>query len=212
MSALELIAAALGLGFLSGLRLYATVLALGLGIRYEIWKLSPEMSQLAVLADWRVLLAAAIGCVIEFLADKIPWVDSLWDSIHTVIRPIGALVIASQAFGELDPVARTLLMLLGGTAALASHSSKAATRLAVNHSPEPFSNVALSVLGDLFVPAGLWMLFHHPVITLTAVMLFLAVFAWLSVRILRFLRRGFRGLRERRLASGSWLPASATKV
>ena len=195
--ALELVAATLGLGFLSGLRLYGTVLALGLGIRFGIWKLSPEMSQLAVLADGRVLAVAAVACAIEFVADKIPWVDSLWDTIHTVIRPVGAVLIASQVLGDVDPAAKVLLMLLGGTVALASHSSKAATRLAVNHSPEPFSNLALSLLGDLLVPAGLWMVFHHPVVTVTVVTLFLAVFAWFAVRVYRFLLREFRGVGER---------------
>ncbi len=160
--ALELVAATLGLGFLSGLRLYGTVLALGLGVRLGVWKLPPEISQLAVLADWRILAAAAVACAIEFVADKIPWVDSLWDTVHTLIRPVGAVLIASQALGDADPVVKVLLMLLGGTVALASHSSKAATRLAVNHSPEPFSKSRLACWATSWCQRGCGWCFTIP--------------------------------------------------
>jgi hypothetical protein len=179
---------ALGLGFLSGFRLYATVFALGLAIRFQLFSLSSEMAALGVLADWRVLCAAGIACTVEFLADKVPWIDSAWDSIHTFIRPVAAAVLAGTALGEMDPVFRTMLSLLAGGVALTSHSAKAATRLAVNHSPEPFTNVALSVAEDIAAPIGLWFLWMYPLVFLGIVCVFLAVFFALAPRIWRLFR------------------------
>jgi uncharacterized protein DUF4126 len=188
MGVLEILGSALGIGMLAGIRLYATVLALGLAIRFHFYTPSKEMADLAVLADTRVLLAAGVLCLIEFLADKVPWLDSVWDSFHTFIRPVGAALLAATAFGEMHPLARTMIVLAAGTAALAGHSSKAATRLAVNHSPEPFTNLGLSFLEDAIAPAGLWLAIAHPLITLGVVVSFLALFAWLSPKIFRLLR------------------------
>jgi hypothetical protein len=185
---LALLGSVLGIGFLSGVRLYFTVLAIGLAVRFGWLPLNGELSSLAVLADTRVLVVAGVLVLIEFIADKIPWVDSLWDSIHTVVRPLGAAAIAFQALGTADPAVRTVFMILSGTMALTGHSSKAATRLAVNHSPEPFSNIGLSLLEDLFVPVALWFALRHPVLTLSLLGAFLALFLWLAPKIFRFLR------------------------
>jgi hypothetical protein len=188
MEALQQLGAALGLGFLSGIRLYLTVLALGLSVRYQLITLTETFRGLEVLADWRVIGVAAAAALIEFLADKIPWLDSAWDSLHTFIRPVGAVLLGATAFAHTDAVTRVILMILCGGVALSGHSAKAATRLAVNHSPEPFSNVALSVAGDLVVPAATWFTFQYPLVMAGFVVLFLVLFLWLSPKVYRSLR------------------------
>ena len=188
MDTISILGSILGIGFLSGIRLYATVLAIGLAVRLGWLELGDKLSQLAVLADTRVLVVAGVLVALEFIADKIPWVDSLWDSVHTVIRPVGAALLGFQALGTSDPAMQAIVAILCGGMALTGHSSKAATRLAANHSPEPFSNIGLSVLEDLFVPVGLWLALQHPVLTLSLLGIFLAVFLWLSPKIFRFLR------------------------
>lgn len=188
MDTISLLGSILGIGFLSGIRLYATVLAIGLAVRLGWLHLSRDLSHLAVLADTRVLAVAGGLVALEFIADKIPWVDSVWDSIHTVIRPVGAALLGFQALGAADPAMQAIVAILCGSIALTGHSSKAATRLAVNHSPEPFSNIGLSVLEDLFVPFGLWLALRHPVLTFSLLAAFLGVFLWLSPKVFRFLR------------------------
>lgn len=197
MDAISLLGTTLGLGFAAGLRLYATILGLGLAIRLDWLHLPASMRALEVLAHPAVLIGAGLAYLLEFVSDKIPWVDSIWDAVHTVIRPVGAAVLAATAFAEVDPVVRTLLVIATGGVALSSHASKAATRLAVNQSPEPFSNIALSLLGDVVAPFGLWMAFAHPLITFALVVGFLVVFFWLAARIIKLLRNGWGKLKER---------------
>ena len=196
MDAIHLLATTLGLGFAAGLRLYATVLGLGLAIRFHLLTLPDSARGLEVLAHPAVLIAAGAAVLIEFVSDKIPWVDSLWDSVHTIIRPVGAAVLAATAFATIDPVFRMVLVILCGGVALSSHATKAATRLAVNQSPEPFSNIALSLLGDVTAPFVLWLTATHPLITMTLVILFLCIFAWLASRIWRLLKNGVQRLRR----------------
>jgi len=188
MSTVEMLGSLLGLVWASGLRLYATVLLVGLGVRFSLLALPPEMEGLRVLAEPRVLTAAGMMFLVEFVADKVPWVDSLWDSVHTVIRPLGAMAMATAAAGWMDPAAKTILALLCGGVALAGHSSKAATRLLANHSPEPFSNIALSLGEDLFVLFAVWLAIQHPILALCLLAAFLAVFAWMAPKIFRLLR------------------------
>ncbi|HSW51137.1 MAG TPA: DUF4126 domain-containing protein [Bryobacteraceae bacterium] len=187
MESLLPLASALGLGMLAGARLYATVLAVGLLVRFDWIALPAAWQQASVLADTRVLVVAGVACAVEFVADKIPWVDSLWDSFHTFIRPIGAALLASSLFSGADLVYQVLLFLLAGGVALSGHSAKAATRLVVNHSPEPFSNVALSLAEDAAVVGGLYMLVKHPWIMAGIALAFLLLFAWLAPRIYRAL-------------------------
>ena len=156
------LASALGLGMLAGARLYATVFAVGLLLRFNWVALPPAWQHASVLADTRVLIVAGIACAVEFVADKIPWVDSAWDSIHTFIRPIGAALMASSLLSNVQPAYQVVLFLLAGGMALSGHSAKAATRLALNHSPEPFTNLALSLGEDAFVAGGLYMVVKHP--------------------------------------------------
>jgi hypothetical protein len=188
METLLPLASALGLGMLAGARLYATVLAVGLLLRLEWVSLPAPWQHASVLTDTRVLVVAGVACVIEFVADKIPWVDSAWDSIHTFIRPIGAALLTSSLFSNVDPVYRVLLFLLAGGVALSGHSAKAATRLAVNHSPEPFTNLVVSLAEDAAVPAGVYLLVKHPWIMAGIALVFLSLFAWLAPKIYRALR------------------------
>lgn len=197
MDPLQTLALALGGGIAAGLRLYATVLGLGLAIRLGWLHLPASLQGLEILAHPAVLAAAALAYVAEFISDKIPWFDTFWDAVHTFIRPVGAAMLGAAAFATLDPAARTSLALLTGGAALSAHASKAAVRFAVNHSPEPFSNWLLSLAGDFTVPALLWLTFTHPLLTLSSALIFLLIFAWLAVRIFRLLRRAFTALRER---------------
>jgi hypothetical protein len=197
MDILNLLGTTLGLGLAAGLRLYATVLALGVALRMEWLTLPAELAPLEVLAHPAVLTVAGVMYVMEFVTDKIPWLDSAWDAAHTVIRPLGAAGLALTAFGQMDPAARVGLALLCGGVALSSHATKAATRLAVNQSPEPVSNVGLSLLGDAAVPAFVWFTMEHPVLTLVVSVVALVVIFWVLARMVRLLRSGWAALRRR---------------
>lgn len=187
MDTVQLLGSAMGLGLMAGIRLYATVFVLGLAIRMGWFSLSPSFSQLEILGHTPVLAVAGVACAAEFLADKVPWFDSIWDSLHTVIRPLGAALLGATALGSVSPTTQMLVALLCGGVAFTGHTSKAATRLVANHSPEPFSNLALSLAEDLMVPAGLWIAFEHPLIAITVVASFLAIFLWLSPKVFRLL-------------------------
>lgn len=192
MDTLELLGLSAGVGFLAGIRLYATVLAVGLAIRFQWLTLPQTQDQLNILAHPAVLIAAGVFCVIELAADKIAWLDSVWDAFHTFIRPIGAILLGVATFASADPQWRTVLILLCGGMAITSHASKAATRVVVNHSPEPFSNMAISAAEDLLQIGGVWLVTQHPVITLVVLSVFLVGFVWLSRKVFRALRRRFR--------------------
>ena len=188
METIYLLGSTMGLGFVSGLNLYATVLAVGLGIRFGIIHPYPGIAHLEVLTNPYILIAAGTVYVIEFFADKIPWVDSLWDAFHTLIRPIGAAILGVTAVGSVDPSIKLATMLLCGGVAFSGHSAKAGTRVAVNHSPEPFTNIGLSVIEDFVAVVGTWLALMHPAVMLIAVLAFLAVFLWLSPKIFRLIR------------------------
>ncbi len=138
----------LGFSLTSGVNLYATVAILGLAARYDWAALPPQYDVFA--SEW-VIGTALVLYAIEFIADKIPWVDSLWDSVHSVIRPVGGALVAVSTLGDATPTMELLVALMGGTVAAGSHFTKAGTRVAANASPEPFTNWALSFFEDLFV-------------------------------------------------------------
>jgi hypothetical protein len=196
MDVVDLLGSTLGIGFFAGIRLYATVLAIGLAIRFGLYHPAPSLAHLEVLAHTPILAIAGVACVIEFFADKVPWVDSFWDSFHTIVRPVGAALLAATAVGHIDPALKVVIILLCGTVAFTAHSSKAATRLLANHSPEPFTNIGLSLLGDALVPAGLWIAVHYPLITLGVVSGFIAAFLWLAPKIFRVIRRNVSAVRR----------------
>src|SRR5215470_1864214 len=180
----------MGLAFVSGLRLYGTVLALGLGISTGFIRLDPAMSRLEILGDPLVITIAGTVYVVEFVADKVPWVDSVWDSFHTLIRPLGAAVLGAVALGDVDPRLKLSAFLLCGSVALASHTGKAGIRLAVNASPEPFTNIVVSLSEDAIAVVGVWLAVAHPYVTAIVIALWLAVLAWILPKIFRLARRG----------------------
>ncbi|HTW64803.1 MAG TPA: DUF4126 domain-containing protein [Bryobacteraceae bacterium] len=198
METIELIGSTMGLSFVAGVRLYATVLALGLAIRFDLLHLGTIGEPLRVLAHPAVLIAAGLAYLAEFFADKIPWVDSIWDSFHTFIRPVGAAVLAAAVLGDMNPVLKLTLIILCGGVAFASHSSKAAARLVVNHSPEPFTNIGASLAEDTFAPFGVWLSISHPLLVLGLVLAFLGGFVWVMPKV-------FRSIRARIVAVGEWL-------
>jgi hypothetical protein len=171
MEVLQTLSVALGLAALSGYSLYLTVFTTGLAIHFGWVHLASQFSSLSVLGDPAVLIVSGILFTLEFFADKIPWVDSIWDAAHTVIRPIGGAFLATRALGQTSPAFEVLVALLGGAMSFASHSLKASTRLVVNTSPEPFSNIAISTGENAFVFGAVALLWHYPV----AVFLFLCL-------------------------------------
>ena len=185
MERLHLLSVALGLAALAGLNLYLTVFATGLAIHYHWIALGPEYQSLAVLGDPIVIAISGTLFALEFFADKIPWIDSLWDAVHTVIRPIGAVLLAIQVVGHPSPTFTVIVALLAGTTALAAHTAKATTRLISNTSPEPFSNIGLSLGEDAAVVGGLALIYHHPLIALAVFAAALAAFFYFAPRVLR---------------------------
>jgi hypothetical protein len=181
---------AVGSAWLSGINLYATVFMLGLMQRFHLAHLPGDLSYVA--HTWVLILSGALF-VIQFIADKIPAVDSAWDMVHTFIRvPAGAL-LAATAFAHFDPPVRLAALLLGGGIALSSHSAKTATRLAANTSPEPFSNVALSLAGDAVTLGGTALMVRHPVAILVCVGGALIISLIMIRLIWKIMRRLFLG-------------------
>lgn len=179
-----LLAIAAGLGWASGLRLYATLFIVGLAGRLE-WVALPE--GLRVLEHPWVLAAAGLMLLIEFLADKLPIVDSLWDSVHSFIRIPAGAALAAMAFGGQGVEWQTAMAIVGGSLAAGAHFAKAGSRAAINLSPEPFSNLAASLGEDSLVLVGLWLMFAHPWLLLAFLLLFVAVLAWLLPKLFRLL-------------------------
>ena len=206
MDTLSAFGSVMGLSLASGVRLYATMLAVGLGLRFGFFDLHPNLERLRVLSNDWVLFGVGIAYLIEFFADKIPWIDSLWDSIHTLIRPLGAALMGASALGSVNPEARWGLALLSGGVALAGHSTKAGTRLAANHSPEPFSNIILSLAEDALVFAGTWLAIVHPLAMLAVVAVFLVLFCWLGPKLFRVLKLEWTALICLIRGSGGALP------
>jgi Domain of unknown function (DUF4126) len=175
----------MGFSFAAGINLYATVAILGLAKRYG-WVTLPEQFQ--VFDNDIVIAVALVLYVIEFVADKIPWVDSMWDAVHTVIRPIGGAVIAVTTLGDASPAMQGLIALMGGSLAAGTHLTKAGTRAAANTSPEPFSNWVLSFAEDAFVIGLASLALAYPVaaalVVIVGVVLMLVFATWI-VRALR---------------------------
>jgi hypothetical protein len=179
----------LGASFASGLNLYATVAALGLLQRFGVIQLP---APLEILAHPVVLGVAIALYVIEFVADKIPYVDNVWDVVHTFIRPPAAGVLAYAAMAGVPDHWRMAAALLAGSVALASHSTKASTRAAVNTSPEPASNWLLSLGEDGIAVFLTWLAVTHPVLTFFLVLFLVALSLYLVVKLFGFLRRVLR--------------------
>ena len=175
----------LGFSLAAGVNLYATVAILGLASRYE-WVELP--AQFRIFDNpWVIGLAGALY-VVEFVADKIPWVDSIWDSVHTVIRPLGAALIAVASLGQASPAMQSVIALIGGTVAASSHVTKAGTRVAANTSPEPFSNWFLSLAEDVFVIGLSLITLKFPLLALGLSAMILLLMALVVFKIWKWLR------------------------
>jgi uncharacterized protein DUF4126 len=191
MNPVETLSLALGVGFSSGLNLYATVATLGLLQRFGVIHLPAALQILA--HPWVLGIAAALY-LLEFFADKVPYVDTLWDAVHTFIRPPAAALLAYGAAGAAAPEWRWGAALLAGSVALTSHGTKASARAAVNTSPEPFSNWVLSFGEDLLAVWLTWMATAHPVATTIIAAVLVAFSAFLLFYLFRFLRRSIQRL------------------
>lgn len=175
----------MGFSLAAGVNLYATVAILGLAARYG-WVELPE--QFKIFDNPWIIGAAGVLYVVEFVADKIPWVDSLWDSVHTIIRPVGGAVIAVATLGEQSPATQGAIALLGGMVAAGSHVTKASTRVAANASPEPFSNWFLSLAEDVFVIGLSFITLKFPLLALGVSVVIVLMIAVLARKIWKWLR------------------------
>ncbi len=191
MDIAQTIALSMGAAWGSGINLYAAVFTLGFLHNSDSIALPPD---LLILASPLVMLAAGLMYLVEFCADKIPGVDTLWDTIHTFIRIPAGAVLAAGAVGELGAGAELAALLIGGSLAATTHATKAGTRAVVNASPEPFSNWALSIGEDIAVFTGVWAAIQHPWIFLGLLLLFILFMAWLLPKIWRGIRKVFRWL------------------
>lgn len=187
MNLIDQLGVALGLATLAGLNLYLTVLVAGLAIRFHWVGLSGAYEHLAVLGNPWVIGVAAGMYLIEFVADKVPWVDSIWDVVHTFIRPAGGIVLAVAALGNMNPTVLTVAALLAGGASLATHGTKAGVRAFLNLSPEPVSNSVASVTEDGLVLGGMGLIGLFPTVAFVVFLVVaigcsaLAIFLWKKI-------------------------------
>ena len=198
MNTLELLAVALGFASLAGINLYLTVFASGLAIQQHWIDVSQSYPELAILGHPAIVAISGGLFFLQFFADKVPWVDSLWDTVHTVIRPVGGAFLAVRVLGTPDPIFDVVTALLAGGVTLMTHSAKAGTRLVVNHSPEPFSNIAVSVAEDVAVLGGLALIKHT--IVHSDPWLLLSVFGTILLGIAYFGPKLFRAVK-----ANAWL-------
>ena len=181
----QLLALAAAIGWASGIRLYLVVLLTGLA-GYFGWVPLPDALQ--VLAHPMVLAASGFMVFVEFFADKVPGLDSLWDMVHTVIRVPAGAALAAGVFGADNAAMALVAALVGGGFAATAHAAKATTRAAINTSPEPFSNIGASLAEDALVPGGLWLALSHPLLFAVLLALVLVLSLWLIHKSWRFLR------------------------
>jgi hypothetical protein len=182
----QLLALAATIGWASGLRLYAVLFIVG-GLGLLGWVDLP--GGLKVLSHPYVLAASGFMCFVEFFADKIPGVDSLWDLVHTLIRIPAGAALAASVFGDSSSAAMMAAAILGGTLAAGSHFAKAGSRAVINTSPEPVSNWAASFGEELAVGSVLWLAFAHPLVAIAVVLLLTAFAIWLIPKVWRMVRR-----------------------
>lgn len=188
MDKFNLVSGALGLACLAGINLYLTVFVTGLAIHFHWITLAPAYQSLEVLGQPWLIVLAGILYLLEFFADKVPWIDTAWDTVHTIIRPIGGALLAIQVLGHHSPVMDVLIILLGGSASLVTHTAKASTRLAANSSPEPASNIGLSVAEDVAVFGGLALIHYNPILALSVFVLGIAAFIYFAPKVFRSMK------------------------
>lgn len=192
METLVLLTKIFGISFTSGINLYATIGLVGLAIRFNLIQNLPE--QLNILANEYVIGTALIMYTCEFVADKIPAFDSIWDSVHTFIRPFAAAMLALMAVGDCPLYMKIIVFILAGGVALTSHTAKAGIRLVANTSPEPFSNSILSVAEDIGVFALVALIITHPFIAASIILVLLAIILWQGPKLVGFTFFMFKSL------------------
>ncbi|MFY9609683.1 MAG: DUF4126 domain-containing protein [Blastocatellia bacterium] len=193
MSFLSTLALAMGASWVSGINLYAAVATLGLLGRFAHLQLPGE---LGVVTNWWVIGVALGMYVIEFFADKVPLIDTAWDAVHTFIRVPAGAVLAAASFGDLDKGVQVIAFLIGGGLAFSSHGTKAATRAAINTSPEPASNIAASLVEDVVAVGSIVLAWLFPVAVIVLVVIAVIVSIVLVPRIVRYMRNVISRLRK----------------
>lgn len=185
----SLVALTMGVGWASGINLYATVLMLG--VLQNMGHITlPE--ELQIVGDPLILMAAGFMYFVEFFADKIPGVDTGWDGLHTFIRIPAGAALAASAVGDISPAVEVAAALVGGSLAAGSHAAKAGGRVLINTSPEPVTNWTASISEDLLVLGGLWAALNHPIWFLAALVVFILLLIWLLPKIWRGVKKVFR--------------------
>ncbi|WP_420599268.1 DUF4126 domain-containing protein [Neptuniibacter sp.] len=185
----SLVALTMGVGWASGINLYATVLMLG--VLQNMGHITlPE--ELQIVGDPLILMAAGFMYFVEFFADKIPGVDTGWDGLHTFIRIPAGAALAASAVGDISPAVEVAAALVGGSLAAGSHAAKAGGRVLINTSPEPVTNWTASISEDLVVLGGLWAALNHPIWFLAALVIFIILLIWLLPKIWRGVKKVFR--------------------
>ena len=179
----------LGSSWASGINLYLTIAGLGIAQRIGLISLPGNLDALSGLA---VIVVAILLYAVEFFADKIPYVDSAWDSVHTLIRPTGGAILAYMAMADVGPAAQIPVALLSGAVAMDSHLTKATARAAINTSPEPITNSVASVSEDALVVGALWLIVKNPIVLAILVILFILFSLWFLRTMFRFLKKVFR--------------------
>ena len=200
MNFISTLAVSMGASWVSGINLYATVATLGLLGRFAHLKLPGDLD---VVTNWWVIGVALVLFVIEFIADKIQLVDSVWDVIHTFIRIPAGAILAATAFGDFDRRVQVIALLLGGGLALSSHGTKAAARALINASPEPVSNIVVSLSEDILAVVTVVAAVFLPVVFFLIIAAGLLFSFWLLPRVIRFFRKVIQTIR------GFFSPASA---
>ena len=194
MNIIETLSLALGAAWTSGINLYATVAVIGLLQRYEMVGRLP--GGLEALDNWWVIGVALGLYAVEFVADKVPYVDTVWDAVHTFVRVPAGAALALAATSDLDPSLRVVALLLGGGLALSTHGTKATVRAAANTSPEPVTNWTLSLVEDGVAVGAIVLAVLHPLAILAVIVIFLLLLAWLLPKVVRALRRTLARLRS----------------
>lgn len=207
MGAIELIALSMGVAWASGINLYATLAMLGIMGATGNIDLPPDLE---ILTNPIVIFAACGMYVVEFFADKIPGVDTVWDTLHTFVRIPAGAIMAAGALGDVSPAAEMAALILGGGLAGVSHGVKAGSRVLINTSPEPFTNWTASVAEDVAVIGGLWTALNHPVAFLVVLGIFILLAIWLLPKLWRAIKFLFAKLRQLFGGPKAEMPATST--
>ena len=190
---IEILGIAGSVSLLSGWRLYLCVLATGAAMQLGVLPLPEHLASLQILANPWVMGAAGLAAVLEFFAEKVMWLDTVWDTIHTLIRPLGGALLALAVVDPSDPATQAIAFILGGGASLLAHGGKAGARAVVNTSPEPFSNIAVSTAEDVVTGGLLFVAYQYPVAAGGIALALLALTVWLLLLARRVLKRVFAG-------------------